>query len=94
MAQPKFYPYRTTVADLEKAQGLVEEAGDQVVSAHFVAGRDMLLLCRRGTDGDEGPNELSQLLQQALEPLVLALCVIANQLTPPGSTPPYDAANL
>lgn len=42
------YLYRSTTDKLGEQLDSIVEAGDQVLSTHFVGGRDWVVICRRG----------------------------------------------
>lgn len=42
------YLYRTTAEKLDGHTAKISEAGDTVVSSHFIGGRDWALICRSG----------------------------------------------
>lgn len=62
----KLYAYRTTTQKLEDGTAAVhvQDSGDAVESAHFLGGRDWVLICRSGepTIGDLTAADLEQLL--------------------------------
>lgn len=42
----RFYSYRCTTDKLEQHLNRIQSTGDELVSAHYLGGRDWILICK------------------------------------------------
>lgn len=70
----RIYPYRTTYDKLDDGTAArhIQEAGDSIVTAHFLGGRDWVLICRHGeaTVADLTATELEDLITRSVRAAV------------------------
>lgn len=88
----KHYPYRTTYDKLEQSLATVQDAGDVVLSTHFLGGRDWVLLCRTGDDKtlvdatvEDVAAAIGAKLGEAIKPLLDLVARQLQQAHPAGS---------